>query len=162
MFGLTGPRGGSGGGWDPATGATRTIPDGPVWRDEWTSPPKTGSVNRGTRAVDIPRNSLFTSSPGLWTLVREPDRVGEPRVVADRDGTVVAHFRRPEDAAFSVIAREAVSVFGAAVAAVGELVDANANGTIDPAVLLDTIAHSTPWPFEAPTETSTEEGLPRR
>ena len=62
----------------------------------------------------------------------------------------MARFARAEDATFTVLAREAVSVFGAAFAAVSAFVEAHAGGSIDAAEILTTIADAQPWPFEGP------------
>lgn len=146
-------------GWDPATGECRNKPPGPQWRDDWNSPPESGSVSRGSREIDIPKSTLVTSSPGPWTLAhRYPYFVGDFRSLVDRDGQFVALFRRAEDAVFTAIAREAVSVFGAAYEALCELIDAHIGGTIEAGDIINTIASSTPWPIAGPADTHPQEG----
>lgn len=139
-------------GWDPATRRGRVKADNAVWSDRWTSPIKTGSVVRGSREIDIPRNSLVSIAPGRWRCAKDNPHAMTARMLVDGDGVEVARFAREEDATFIALAREAVEVFGAAYAAVTDLIEAKAGGYIEPGALLSTIANTTPWPTKVPLE----------
>ncbi len=146
-------------GWDPSTRGARDRSENPAWRDGWISPAAERPSGGGTRHIDLPRTGLWSTTPGPWACANEDQYAIHPRLIVNADGAEVARFARAEDAAFIVLARQAVSVFGAAFAAVHALVDAHTGGSIDPAGILETIADAQPWPFDGPDSVGAPAGI---
>ncbi|WP_430868281.1 hypothetical protein [Demequina aurantiaca] len=65
---------------------------------------------------------------------------------------------RRQDAEFSIVAREVMSVAGAALESLDALIRENPDAEISRDKIISTIANSIPWPLGSTTENPQEEG----
>lgn len=141
-------------GWHPAMGSESREPLDGEREDSWVVPAVTGSISSRTRALDLPRNALAASVQGLWVQVNRAAIDVPGRTLETPDGVFAAMFHRVEDAAYSVLAREVMSVAGAAQEAVDRLIRAHDQSNIPVADIIATIANATPWPLESTSDTA--------